>query len=150
MNKQVSMELRNDLAELIRLRDWFIEWSGPLSIDPKMLFHLNLVCDELITNTILYGYGAVEEPEEHIIEVHLTVDGDDIELLITDDGIAFDPLSLAAADITLGIDERAIGGLGIHFVREVMDEVAYERIGEKNTIRLRKIGQRPLETEGTA
>ncbi|MFD0676873.1 MULTISPECIES: ATP-binding protein [unclassified Paenibacillus] len=150
MNKQVSMELRNDLAELIRLRDWFIEWSGPLSIDPKMLFHLNLVCDELITNTILYGYGAVEEPEEHIIEVHLTVDGDDIELLITDDGIAFDPLSLAAADITLGIDERAIGGLGIHFVREVMDEVVYERIGERNTIRLRKIGQRPLETEGTA
>ncbi|NOU93621.1 ATP-binding protein [Paenibacillus sp. LMG 31456] len=150
MNKQVIMELKNDLAELVRLHDWFSEWSGPLSIDSKTLFHLNLVCDELITNTILYGYQAIGEPREHKIEVHLIVEGNDIELLIIDDGVAFDPLSLTAADTTLGMDERSIGGLGIHFVREVMDEVAYERIGERNTIRLKKIGQKPAESEGTA
>jgi serine/threonine-protein kinase RsbW len=143
------MELKNDLAELIRLRDWFSEWSGPLSIDPKTLFHLNLVCDELITNTILYGYEA-EDTAKHHIEVCLTVDGSDIELLITDDGVSFDPLSLPSADITLDLDERAIGGLGIHFVREVMDEITYERIGERNTVRLKVNGRQPEEAEGSA
>ncbi|TDF97144.1 ATP-binding protein [Paenibacillus piri] len=147
MSKQVMVELKNDLNELVRLREWFSECAGPLSIDPKTLFHLNLVCDELITNTIVYGYKTAEERQ---IRVCLTVGEQAIELVITDDGIAFDPLSIPEADTKEALDDRKIGGLGIHFVREVMDEVTYERTGDQNTIRLKKYGQRPAEAEGSA
>jgi len=146
VSKQAVIVLKNDLTELARLRTWFNECGGKLSIDPKTLFHLNLVCDELVTNTVMYGYDNAEERQ---IEICLTVKDDAVELLITDDGVAFNPLSLPAADTALSLDERKTGGLGIHFVKELMDEVRYERIGETNKVLLKKNGRKPAESEGS-
>jgi serine/threonine-protein kinase RsbW len=140
--RQIEIELKNDLGELERLGNWLSIWAERESIDPKTMFQLNLVCDELITNTILYGFRA---DEIHTIRVAVTKDPKGIELTIMDDGLAFDPFSLSSPALDLEMDEREIGGLGIHFVRETMDEVSYERIGCFNIIRLKKMGQSPAE-----
>jgi serine/threonine-protein kinase RsbW len=134
-----EIELRNDLDELGRLGNWLTAWAEQESIDPKILFQLNLVCDELVTNTILYGCKL---DAAHTIRISLNIDAEGIELTITDDGIAFDPFSLPSPDITAALDDRKVGGLGIHFVRESMDEASYERIGSLNTVRMKKTGWR--------
>jgi serine/threonine-protein kinase RsbW len=138
-----EIELKNDLEELGRLGIWLAELAEQESIDPKTLFQLNLVCDELVTNTILYGCNP---DTAHTIWISLIMDPKAIEVTITDDGLAFDPLSRPSPDVTLPLDERKIGGLGIHFVREAMDEAVYERVGSLNTIRMTKTGWKtPLE-----
>ncbi|SFM02256.1 serine/threonine-protein kinase RsbW [Paenibacillus sp. 1_12] len=132
-----QIELTNDLQELTRLGIWLTAWAEQQSVDSRTLFQLNLVCDELVTNTILYGCNS---ESAHTIKISLWVDPEHIELTITDDGRAFDPLSLPSPDVQEALEERQIGGLGIHFVRTSMDEAIYERVGALNTIRMKKIG----------
>lgn len=132
-----QIELTNNLEELARLEAWLASWAEQMSVDSKTLFQLNLVCDELVTNTILYG---CQSSVAHTIRISIWVDMDNIELTITDDGMAFDPLSLPSPDVQASVEERRIGGLGIHFVRESMDEAIYERVDKLNILHMKKIG----------
>lgn len=132
-----QIELTNNLEELARLEAWLASWAEQMSVDSKTLFQLNLVCDELVTNTILYG---CQSGVAHTIRISIWVGMDNIELTITDDGLAFDPLSLPSPDVQATVEERRIGGLGIHFVRESMDEAIYERVDKLNILHMKKIG----------
>lgn len=85
---------------------------------------LVLALDEVLTNIVSYGYP---DGGRHGIAVHARLDGGLISLSVRDGGKPFDPLALPPPDTGLGIEERRIGGLGIHFVRTVMDEVHYRR-----------------------
>jgi len=58
--------------------------------------------------------------------------------VLLDDAAPFDPLSAKSPDLVSPVDARQIGGLGIHFVRSIMDRVAYERVGNDNTLILEK------------
>ncbi|MFZ4463385.1 MAG: ATP-binding protein [Bacteroidales bacterium] len=107
------------------------EWELPMSIS----LNLNLVLEELITNTIFYGY---EDQNEHFIQIEISIENQVITMRITDDGKEFNPLLMAEPDIELSVEERKIGGLGIHFVRKLMDEVTYFRSAEKNILTLKK------------
>jgi anti-sigma regulatory factor (Ser/Thr protein kinase) len=107
------------------------EWELPMSIS----LNLNLVLEELITNTIFYGY---EDQNEHFIQIEISIENQVITMRITDDGKEFNPLLMAEPDIELSVEERKIGGLGIHFVRKLMDEVTYSRCAEKNILTLKK------------
>jgi serine/threonine-protein kinase RsbW len=132
-----QIELTNDLEELTRLEAWLTSWAEQMSVDSRTLFQLNLVCDELVTNTILYG---CQSDIAHTIRISLKIDKDSIELTITDDGKAFNPLSLPSPNVQASVEERRIGGLGIHFVRESMDEAIYERVDKLNRLQMKKIG----------
>ncbi|MCQ1539206.1 ATP-binding protein [Methanocalculus taiwanensis] len=101
---------------------------------PKESFDLQLSADEIFTNISLYAY------QEKVGEVEITISSteDAITITFTDSGTPFNPLSLPQPDITLGIDERKIGGLGIHLVRELMDTVTYQRRDEKNILFIEK------------
>jgi serine/threonine-protein kinase RsbW len=140
--ESASIEIINDLEELVRLEEFLSAFPGKCWFEDQTYFHLSLVCDELITNTILYGYEAGEQ-RIHIIRVTVTCTDDWVELQIMDDGIAFDPFSRPQPDLTLDIEERPIGGLGIHFVKQVMDEIRYERVGSYNLISMKKKRQEP-------
>ncbi len=84
------------------------------------------VClDEVLTNIVDYAHQA---DGAHTIEVQVTLDAELLRTEVIDDGPAFDPLQDAASpDLDLSIEDRPIGGLGIHLVQELMDEVAYQR-----------------------
>ncbi len=107
------------------------EWDIPM----KVSLNLNLVLEELITNIIFYGY---DDKNEHLIYIRLYKKDNEIEIQIEDDGKEFNPLLVAEPDIDESIENRKIGGLGIHFVRKIMDSMNYRRSDGKNILTLTK------------
>jgi len=107
------------------------EWDIPM----KVSLNLNLVLEELITNIIFYGY---DDKNEHLIYIRLYKKDNEIEIQIEDDGKEFNPLLVAEPDIDESIENRKIGGLGIHFVRKIMDGMNYRRSDGKNILTLTK------------
>ncbi|MDU0202822.1 MULTISPECIES: ATP-binding protein [Paenibacillus] len=143
----VSVEtivLSNDLKELERLGVFLKGLSPAMGMDDQTLFQLNLVCDELVTNIILYGHPP-EERGMHTIRLDIGAAADGWELCLTDRGVPFNPLLKASPRVDLSMDERGIGGLGIHFVKQVMDDIRYERLNEENRLMMTK---RRIQKEG--
>lgn len=98
-------------------------------------FLAELVIEELVTNTIKYGYDT---PGPHRILICVAFSAGMLTVEVRDDGHPFDPLAQPAPDTTLEAAERGIGGLGIHLVRQMSDEVRYERRGESNVVTVTK------------
>ena len=130
----LTLTLKNDLAELTRAAE-AIETHGESRGWPaRWVMNATLSLDELITNIVSYGY---RDREEHEILVTLTEKDEALVVVLEDDGIAFDPFSAAPEpDLEAGVEERRIGGLGVYFVKSLMDEVAYERRDGRNRITL--------------
>ena len=96
--------------------------------------NLNISLDELITNIVSYGY---RDSEEHEIHLTLTDRTGSLVTVLEDDGTAFDPFTSAPEpDLDASVEERRIGGLGVYFVKTLMDEAIYERIDNRNRITL--------------
>jgi sigma-B regulation protein RsbU (phosphoserine phosphatase) len=72
------------------------------------------------------------------LQIEMGSDGEQLTFIISDHGVPFDPTKQAEADTTLSVEERAIGGLGIHLVRQIMDVISYERINGFNVLTLKK------------
>ena len=94
-----------------------------------------MVFDELLNNVVSYAY---QDDEAHDIEVRVEVAGDRLVVSIADDGIPFNPFDADTPDTGLALEDRTIGGLGIHLVLKVMDKVAYQRRTDKNVLTLVK------------
>ncbi|MEW9700856.1 ATP-binding protein [Paenibacillus sp. SI8] len=132
-----SIVIMNDLKELQRLNAFIGSLAEALSLDEYTLFQINLACDELVTNTISYGYPQ-EEAGMHTIRIDVGLVPDGWELRITDRGVPFNPLLNPSPSVDCSLDERGIGGFGIHFVRQVMDEIRYERLYDENIVMMKK------------
>lgn len=132
---QKSLIISNRVEELAQVATFVEQLCEELSLGPELVFNLNLVLEEAVTNVILYAF-----PGGGTHEVCLTAQTKDGELIFTlkDDGIAFDPTRMPEADVTLSAEERPIGGLGILLIRRIMDEVSYQRIGERNVLTMKK------------
>ena len=96
---------------------------------------LNLAMEEAVVNVIDYAY-----PSGTTGNINITAEANEerLKFIINDNGIPFDPTAKAEADITLSVEDRPIGGLGIHLVRKIMDSINYERTEGKNVLTLRK------------
>ena len=96
-------------------------------------FDVTLAVDELVTNTIGYGY---DDDGEHRIDLTLRIDSGTLTVEVADDGRAFDPLQTPEPDLSAQMEERARGRLGIYLVRKTMDAVAYRREDGRNVVML--------------
>src|SRR5690606_12668811 len=96
---------------------------------------VDVALDELLTNTISYGFA---DGRLHEILVELAFEDGVLTVELRDDGIPFDPLDIPTPDLSDDLDGRGIGGLGMHFVREVMDEITYRRANGWNVLTLTK------------
>lgn len=101
----------------------------------RLVFDLNLAIDELVTNA--FAHGLAGRPDAQIT-IRLQQRDDRIELEILDNGIEFNPLAADAPDLDEGVEQRPVGGLGIHLVRQMMDQLCYQRVGDRNRIRALK------------
>ena len=130
-----SLILANDIAEISKLATFIDEIGEEFSLAPDVVFNLNLVLEEAVVNVINYAYPK----EEHqSIYLSATLHEGSIVFVLTDTGKEFDPTQAPEADITLSAEERPIGGLGIFLIRQIMNEVRYERIDGKNVLTLEK------------
>ena len=134
-NKFYSFELKNDQSELERLCQNCEEIGRSIGFSDKSMFEMNLALDELFTNIISYGF---QDHQEHIIKVSITVEGDQLQMRIEDDGVPFNPLESEMPDIQCGIEECKIGGWGIHLIKKLMDDIQYQRVADNNILVLRR------------
>lgn len=127
--------LKNEISEISKLATFIDEVGEEMSLSPELIFNLNLVLEEAISNVILYAY-----PKEEHQEISLSVQkkDDSIIFVLTDSGKEFDPTLAPDADITLSAEERQIGGLGIFLIRQIMNTVEYQRINGQNVLTLAK------------
>ena len=143
MGERVTAEIDNEIAEIAHVTSLIESFGEKHRLPETLVFHMKLAVDELLTNIISYGFldGA-----RHKIVASVGIDGDRFEAEIIDDGVAFDPLARAAPDVGLEADEREVGGLGIHFIRTVMDGVDYYRADGRNHLKLlKKVPAEPAE-----
>ena len=136
MAERLDLELGADLGEIGRLAEAVEAFGERLSLPMKTVFNLNLAFDELITNTISYGLTGDGDGK-----IHVSVTYGDGELVseIVDAGRPFDPFAEAPPpDLTSAVAERPIGGLGVHLVKTLIDEVEYRREDGRNHIVLRQ------------
>jgi anti-sigma regulatory factor (Ser/Thr protein kinase) len=131
----VELTLRNDLSELDRVSQRLKEFAAHQRLDPQVRGDLDLALEEVLANIISYGYA---DDREHQITVGLEVRPGEVRVHVEDDGRPFDPLEAPEPDTTLPPDERPLGGLGIHLVRQLMDGVEYRRQGDRNRLTMRK------------
>ena len=108
------------------------------AIGPKIAMQLNLVLEELFTNIVFYGFAG-EEPAEHRIGIVFDRTDRVLTVVVSDDARPFNLLEQAKdPGVDAPLDDRHIGGLGIHFVKTVMDHVDYARLDGKNVVTLTK------------
>ena len=132
-----QLVISNKIEEISKLALFVDEVCEKSGVDPSLAMNLNLALEEAVTNVILYAYP--EGMEEHIeIEAVCNPLPKRLKFIISDWGKAFDPTTKEDVDITLNAEDRPIGGLGIHLIRQIMDSVNYERIEGKNVLTLRK------------
>ena len=132
---QQSITLTNDLNSLPKLNEFVNGIAEKLSIDPSQEMKMNLALEEAVVNVIDYAY-----PEGTQGDINIEAKANDLRLkfIITDKGTPFDPTAQKEMDTTLSAEERPIGGLGIHLVRQIMDSINYERVDDTNVLTLRK------------
>jgi sigma-B regulation protein RsbU (phosphoserine phosphatase) len=127
--------LLNKISEITHINA-FIETIGEeLQLQPSLTMKLNLALEEIVANIIQYAYR--EEIDRQIV-IRLTHTEGRLSFTIEDTGVMFDPTKIAPADISLPIEQRSIGGLGTHLVKQIIDEVKYQRIGNVNQLQLIK------------
>lgn len=135
VKKVYTFELKSKLSELDRLCLHCEEIGQSIGVSDKSVFEMNLALDELFTNIISYGF---QDNHEHIIKIRITIEGDQLQMRIEDDGVPFNPLESETPDFQCGIEECKIGGLGIHLIKKLMDDVQYQRVADKNILVLRR------------
>ena len=132
MNK--TFILKNDLTEIQRLTDILCKLCEENNICNKVLCDVSLALEEIFANIVHYAY---EDNEEHLVKIHIKIHDNLFSMKITDDGKPFNPLEIPATNTEVPFEERKIGGLGIHLVRNLIDELGYKQVKGKNVLTMK-------------
>lgn len=124
--------------------DAVVEAAELAGLDERAVYHCQMAVDEALTNIIEHGYNF--QGDDHQIEVVCATDAAAFTITLIDDSPAFNPLEHEAPDPDEPLDSREPGGWGIYFIRRLMDDVSYDRVGDKNHLLLVK--RRPTGDEG--
>ena len=133
MSEQFKLKLETNPSELERISAAVEDIGQRENWPAQFIFRVNLVLEELGLNIMSYGY----DEGLHEFEITLTSEADVLRIEVTDDGRPFDPLNEAPEpDLDASVDDRQVGGLGIHLVRTMVDEMSYRREQDKNHLTL--------------
>ena len=133
MRKEIT--IKNQIGELERVNQFLDEIAEELGLDMELHMNLNLVLEEMVSNVIFYAYP---EGKEASIELVAESDGKELTFVLTDQGKEFDPTAKADADPDVNPAERDIGGMGIYIVKNIMNQVTYQRLEGKNLLTMKK------------
>ncbi len=141
MGPSFRMTIGADPGQVAGVSAAFAEFADAHAVPATIRRSMSVVLDELLNNTIAYGYAGREGSKRGGGEVCIDVElrADRLCATLSDDGRPFNPLDVAAPDTALSVEERQVGGLGIHLVRRMMDDVAYHRRADRNVVSLTKL-----------
>jgi serine/threonine-protein kinase RsbW len=137
-----QMSIAPDLQEVVRVNSAFGDFADAHALPTAVRRSVNVALDELLTNTVSYGFP---KRTDGALTIEVDLQADRIVVTLADNGAPFDPWVRIAPDTTLSMEVRRIGGLGIHLVKQMMDEARYEHRDGKNVVVLvkRLDGERP-------
>ncbi len=128
-----TLTLPCDVGEIPRLAEMVEEVCDEVSLAPAAAMQVNLALEEAVVNVMKYAY-----PKGLESDVTIDADAEWMTFVVSDSGQPFDPTIREEVDTTLPVEERPIGGLGIHLIRRLMDSINYERREGRNILTLRK------------
>ena len=131
-----EFDVKPQVCEVARLIEWIGSRCAAEGLVDDIAFKLTLALEEAVVNVISHGFADLPPP--HSITVRLEITAQSVTADIVDNGRSFDPISEPDPDLSLPLEERDPGGLGIHLIRGMMDRVDYCRSDGKNILRLEK------------
>ena len=135
MSESSRLVIVNNIDELKTIEGRLNELAESWDIPSKTVFNIMLSLEELVSNTIFYGFN---DNDEHTIVLSFHLNGDALKICIEDNGVAFNPLDAGTPNIDDTVENRPIGGLGIHLVKNLMDSVEYQRNNDMNILTIVK------------
>jgi anti-sigma regulatory factor (Ser/Thr protein kinase) len=147
MNLKSHMEgnhlvtITRGLAELPRVIELVDEFCDSIAATPQDAHSLHLAIEEAVSNVLQHGYAGMPRPVSLSLQ---SIAADRVRATVTDRAPPFNPLSRPEVDTSLPLEERAIGGLGVHLVKKLMDTTHYERRDGQNILTMElKLGNSP-------
>jgi len=134
-NFSLLIRVKNRLDDLETINKAVDAMPNTLCCSKKKRCEIQLVLEELFTNIVNHGFN---DREEHEIEIEVKCDKGALVIRMEDDGAPFNPTNCSSPDTRCAIEERLVGGLGIHFVKHFIDSCSYERKNNKNIMILKK------------
>jgi serine/threonine-protein kinase RsbW len=133
MKNSFSIDLQGNPEALKEMNAFLINLASKLNWQDSLIFKVNLIAEEFFSNIVKYGY---RDNKLHLIYFTVINRDSEIELNLEDDGIEFNPLDTDEPDTDLPVEERDIGGLGIHLSKNLSKSINYQRKNEKNYIKV--------------
>lgn len=133
MRKEIC--IKNKISELEKVARFIEEIGEELGLSMELQMNLNLVMEEMVTNVIFYAYPQDEEAD---IELLAKSDGKELTFVLCDQGKEFDPTAKEDTDLNVNPAERDLGGMGIFIVKNIMNNVTYQRLEGKNLLTMTK------------
>lgn len=131
ITRAAQLESLSDFREF--LKDHCANYPG---VTNEILYDIQLAVDEACTNIITHGYAGMD-PGSIILDLELTPEK--LIITLTDFGHAFEPESAPMPDVDTPIEERELGGFGLFFIRQSVDDVEYRTTEDGNTMKLTKL-----------
>lgn len=132
----MDLSIQNDPAELSRVLAELDEFGRVNGVPERTLRAVALALHEHVMNILDHGY---EDARPHSISVRFEVRNRALQVEVEDDGRPFNPHEHPPADTRAPLDERPVGGLGVHMMRTLLDEMDYRRVDDRNRLTLRKV-----------
>ena len=134
---QLILAVADRLSEIPLVAARVEKFCAAAGIPPSLGYTINLALEELLTNTISYGFDSKSGPS-HAIEVRIRREGEEVVIEMSDNGRPFDPLQAPAPDLDASIEDRLVGGLGVYLVKTMMDDMQYSYKDGRNRVTLKK------------
>jgi anti-sigma regulatory factor (Ser/Thr protein kinase) len=141
MAAELTLKIQNNVAAIQTANETASRWMAERPTPADLQYFANLAIEELATNCIKYAYS---DAKEHLIEVKLSVASNTLLMTVSDDGHPFNPLEAPAPDLALAPEDRPVGGLGLHLLRKMSDNMEYVRENGKNKLTLRRVSRSSL------
>ena len=135
ISEERHLVLHNDIRQIPQLADFVEAIAQEKQLSQSLAMGINLALEEAVSNVIMYAYP---KETDGMVDVDAIIRKDSLEFIISDSGVPFDPTAAHEVDINAPVEDRPIGGLGIHLVRQLMDTVSYERKENKNYLKMKK------------
>ena len=127
----IETSILNKIRDLSRMPEVVAQLAEQHGLSEDAVFSINVALDEMLSNIIKYGYT---DDAIHEIRIRLSVGDTMLVAEIEDDGQPFDPCAAGPVDVDAPMEDRKVGGLGIHIVRQLMEEVGYARVDGRNRL----------------
>ena len=125
------LTLANDLRQVSLLTGFVDRVREEYDLTPALAARINLALEEAVCNVIMYAYP---EGTAGTMDLEAVREGNQLRFTLVDRGKAFDPTAAPEANLSASLEDRPIGGLGIHLVRSIMDSIRYKRLDGMNVL----------------